>query len=148
MEEGKLLYAIILSRGAGEQGSGGAKGKGLLSTSAPEAPLQQCTGIADAPLETVPYRDLAAVVSSIDLGRFGRACPEPCRREGEERLREDMVRYQQVNLSLLPHHPIVPLRFGFTARDRAHVEEVLERTYLQMRTLLNRLARTFPGRWS
>jgi hypothetical protein len=139
MEEGKLLYAIILDRGAEEQGSRGAgeqRGRVSsapqhLSTSAQEAPPQQCTGIDDAPLETVSYRDLAAVLSAIDPGKFGQ--------EGEERLRADLVRYQQVNLALLQHYTVVPMRFGFTARNREHVEEVLEKTYLQLRTLLNRL---------
>lgn len=114
MEEGKLLYAIIAN-----------EGETLWDHPFP------CTGIDAAPLEIVPYRDLAAVVSSIDLERFGR--------EGEERLQADMVRYQQVNLALLQHHTVVPMRFGFTAKDREHVEEVLEKTYLQLRTLLNRL---------
>jgi hypothetical protein len=50
-----------------------------------------------------------------------------------------MVRYQQVNLALLQHYTVVPMRFGFTARNREHVEEVLEKIYLQLRTLLNRL---------
>lgn len=112
--EGKLLYAIIAN-----------EGETLWDHPFP------CTGIDDAPLEIVPYRDLAAVVSSIDLERFGR--------EGEERLQADMVRYQQVNLALLQHHTVVPMRFGFTARNREHVEEVSEKTYLQLRTLLNRL---------
>jgi len=142
MEEGKLLYAIILDRGGEESGNGG---EGSLSHSSPFDPLYKITGIDDAPLEIIPYRDLAAVVSSIDLGRFGQACPGRGDRpvaptEEEERLREDLVRYQQVNLSLLQHHPVVPMRFGFTARDREHVKEVLEKTYLQLRTLLKKFA--------
>jgi hypothetical protein len=112
--EGKLLYAIVANEGE----------------TLWDHPFS-CTGIDDAPLEIVPYRDLAAVVSSIDLERFGG--------EGEERLQADMVRYQQVNLALLQHHTVVPMRFGFTARNKEHVEEVLEKTYLQLRTLLNRL---------
>jgi hypothetical protein len=132
MEEGKLLYAIIdLPHGD--------------CLRVPVSPCPRLTGLDDAPLEIVPYRDLAAVVSSIDLKRFGQACPVETRhvasvqREGEERLQADLVRYQQVNLFLLKHHTVVPMRFGFTARDREHVEEVLEKTYLQLRTFLNRL---------
>jgi hypothetical protein len=34
---------------------------------------------------------------------------------------------------------MVPLKFGFTARDKEQVEEVLGRVYLQLRTLLNNL---------
>jgi hypothetical protein len=133
MEEEKLLYAIITKRGAEETRNGGESSPLPLSSLA----LPSITGIDEAPLETIPYRDLAAVVSVIDLNRFAQACPDPCR--GEERLRADMVRYQQVNLTLLQHYTVVPLRFGFTARDREHVEDVLGKIYLQLRTLLKRL---------
>jgi hypothetical protein len=131
MAEGKLLYAIILRRGAEEQRGGASSAPQHLGTSAQEAPLQQCAGIADAPLETVSYRDLAAVISTIDLEKF--------KQKQEGCLQADMVRYQQVNLALLPHYTVLPMRFGFTARDREQVEEVLEKTYLQLRTLLNKL---------
>ncbi len=133
MQVGKLLYAIITKRGAEETRNGGESSPLPLSSLA----LPSITGIDEVPLETIPYRDLAAVVSVIDLNRFAQACPDPCR--GEERLRADMVRYQQVNLTLLQHYTVVPLRFGFTARDREHVADVLEKTYLQLRTLLKRL---------
>lgn len=121
MEEGKLLYAIIDWQ----------RGDSPRVPASPCPRVSSASGIDDAPLEIVPYRDLAAVVSFVDLERFGR--------EGEERLQADMVRYQQVNLALLPHYTVVPMRFGFTARNKEHVEEVLEKTYLQLRTLLNRL---------
>jgi len=108
-------------------------------------------GIDGAPLEIVPYRDLAAVVSSIDASRFDTDLPakrmaalsgKASSAQKEERLKADMLRYQQVNLFLLEHSGcsgMVPLRFGFTARDKEQVEEVLGRVYLQLRTLLNNL---------
>ncbi|MBI4639613.1 MAG: GvpL/GvpF family gas vesicle protein [Candidatus Tectomicrobia bacterium] len=110
MGEGKFLYAIIEREGE------------------ESLPFR---GLGDAPLETVFYRDLAAVVSSLDLGRF----------EGQdkEHLKADLVKYQQVNLFLLAHSTMVPLRFGTTARDRDQVEEVLGRLYLQLKRFLNRL---------
>lgn len=117
-------------------------------------------GIDGAPLETVCYRDLAAVVSSIDSNRFEQS--SDLTGQQEERLKADMLRYQQVNLFLLEQSRptksrsrsdysrgladgerdrsgMLPLRFGFTARDKEQVEEVLGRVYLQLRTLLNRL---------
>lgn len=133
MQEWKLLYAIIIRQGAEEMSS---RGEDSLLSLSPLAPYPT-TGIHEALLETIPYRDLAAVVSAIDLDRFGPVCPESGR---EERLRADMVKYQQINLALLQHHTIVPMRFGFTARDREQVEEVLEKTYLQLRTLLKKFA--------
>ena len=133
MQEGKLLYAIIARRGTEETRNGGERSPLPLSSLAPHS----ITGIDEVSLETLPYRDLAAVVSVVDLNKFAQACPDPCRRE--ERLQADLVRYQQVNLALLQHYTVVPMRFGFTARNREHVEEVLEKTYLQLRTLLNRL---------
>jgi hypothetical protein len=89
------------------------------------------TGLDDTPLELVPYRDLAAVASTIDPEKFAGA-DEP-RREG------DLVRYQQVNAALLQLHTVVPMRFGFMARDTEQIREVLGQVYLQVRTLLNRL---------
>ncbi|MBI3327403.1 MAG: GvpL/GvpF family gas vesicle protein [Nitrospinae bacterium] len=110
MRKGKLLYAIIDGPGAGDLAF---------------------TGLDDVPLELVPYRDLAAVASAIDLDVLaGR--DDACRKA-------DMVRYQQVNAALLHIHPMVPLRFGFTARDAGHIQEVLTHVYLQLRPLLNRL---------
>lgn len=110
MGEGKFLYAIIENPGEG----------GFCFT-----------GFDDAHLERVPYRDIAAVVSPIDLGRFNGTDDAP--------LKADLVRYQQVNIALLQHYTVVPMRFGFTARDEAHIQEVLGKVYLQVRTLLNRL---------
>ncbi len=133
MQAGKLLYAIITRRGAEETRNGGESSPLPLSFLA----LHGLTGIDEAPLETIPYRDLAAVVSVIDLNKFAQACPDPCRRE--ERLRADMVKYQQVNLTLLQHYTVIPMRFGFTARDKEHVEDVLGKIYLQLRTLLKKL---------
>ena len=110
MGHGKFLYAILERSEKGEL---------------------PCTGLRQAPLELVCYRDLAAVISTIDVEQFAVA-DEVC-------LKADLVRYQQVNAALLQQHALIPLRFGFTAHDTAQVKEVLIKVYLQLHTILNRL---------
>lgn len=125
----KFIYAVIESNGE-----------------SPPFAESRTGGIDGAPLETVCYRDLAAVVSSIDASRF-----DPPDKSGsgkassgqkEESLKADMLRYQQVNFFLLEQSRrsgMLPLRFGFTARDKKEVEGVLELVYIQLRTYLDRL---------
>ncbi|MBI3329474.1 MAG: GvpL/GvpF family gas vesicle protein [Nitrospinae bacterium] len=110
MGEGKFLYAIIET---------------------PEHGRLPFSGLQDAPLEMVTYRDLAAVVSAIDLAEFAGG--------DQTGLQAGLVRYQQVNAALLQAYPVVPMRFGFTAKDEGHIKEVLGKVYLQLRILLNRL---------
>jgi hypothetical protein len=90
------------------------------------------TGIADAPLEAVNYRELIAVVSDVDPARFAG--------EGEQpHLPADLLKYQQVNAALLAHGAVLPLKFGLTSVDASAVMAVLERAYLQLRAQLARL---------
>jgi hypothetical protein len=97
-------------------------------------------GIDDAALEAVCFRDIIAVISSVDIKRFGES--KDSSGQKEERLKEDMLRYQQVSLFLLKNSlcsGMLPIRFGFTAKDNKDVEEVLGRTYIQLKTLLKKL---------
>ncbi len=106
----------------------------------PPLPVYDTGGIDGAPLEIVPYRDLAAVISSIDIKRFDESEDSSGRKQ--ECLQADMLCYQLVNRFLLEHSRysgMLPLRFGFTAKDKEQVEEVLRRIYIQLRTFLNRL---------
>lgn len=119
METRKLLYAIIDTQG---QGTGRTDLR---------AYLRLFPGIDNAPLEVISYQDLAAIISSIDINLF--------QQKGEEGLQAGLLKYQQVNLAFAGHHTLVPLRFGLTADGREQVAEILERTYLQLRTLLNTL---------
>lgn len=132
MQEKKFIYAVIENK-----------------AETPSFAASPTGGIDAAPLETVCYRDLAAVVSSIDASRFapdlsGQAssAQNEEREEREERLKADLLKYQQVNSFLLEQtrrSRMLPLRFGLTARDRQEVEGVLERVYIQLRTYLDRL---------
>ncbi len=126
MQEKQFIYAVIENK-----------------AESPSFAESRTGGIDAAPLETVCYRDLAAVVSSIDASRFdpdvsGEASSAP----KDESLKADLLKYQQVNFFLLEQSRrsgMLPLRFGFTARDKEEVEGVLERVYIQLRTYLDRL---------
>ena len=130
MQDEKIIYAVI-------------------ENNADIASLAEfdCDGIEAAPLETVCYRDLAAVVSSIDAGGFAPDLPgeASCAQEREQRLKAGLLPYQQVNSFLLDQSRtggMLPLRFGLTARGKQEVEGVLARVYLQFRTYLDRLKGT------
>lgn len=93
-------------------------------------------GINATPLEIVCYRDIAAVVSSIEGARFDDDVAT------QERLNADLLKYQQVNTFLLKqsnNDGMLPLKFGFTASNKQEVVAVLERAYLQLRAYLDRL---------
>ena len=103
-------------------------------------------GIDAAPFEIICYRDLAALVSTIDASRFdptlsGQALSVE-NEETEERLKSDLLKYQQVNSLLLEQtrsSGMLPLKFGLIAKDKQEVEVVLERVYIQLRAYLDRL---------
>ena len=114
----KFIYAVINN----------AEGKPLLMSGA--------DGINAMPLEVVCYRDLVAVVSSIEVSRFDADVAT------QERLNVDLLKYQQVNTFLLRQSDkdgMLPLKFGFTASNKQEVVAVLERAYLQLRAHLDRL---------
>ncbi|MFA6922158.1 MAG: GvpL/GvpF family gas vesicle protein [Gallionella sp.] len=97
-------------------------------------PLSGADGINAAALETVCYKDLAAIISSIDADRFDLHA-------ASEYLQADLLKYQQVNALLLERSGnggILPLKFGFTAGNGKEVEAVLKRAYLQLRAHLDR----------
>ena len=122
MQEKRFIYATIDNRA------------GL-----PNLAAFQQGGINNAPLEVVCYRDIAAVVSAIDIHLFAQALPAD---QAEESHKEHLLRYQQVNAFLLEQtgrNGMLPLKFGFTATDNAEVARVLEQAYVQLRTYLDRL---------
>ncbi|MDO8369937.1 MAG: GvpL/GvpF family gas vesicle protein [Candidatus Nitrotoga sp.] len=103
--------------------------------------ISSSNGIGDAPLEMVAYRDLLAVISSVDAARFDPGLSDQAA-STQELLKADLLKYQQVNSYLLEksvHGGMLPLTFGLTSFDNHDVETVLERAYLQLRTHLDRL---------
>ena len=103
-------------------------------------------GIDAAPLEFVCYRDIAAVVSTIDTGLFGSGVPgERPAEQQDERNKAHLLSYQQVNTFLLAQtgpNGMLPLKFGFTASNDEEVAKVLEQAYIQLRTYLDKLRGT------
>lgn len=118
MQEKKFIYAVIENN--------------------PEhLPVLSADGIDSAALEMVCYRDMAAVISAIDDSRFDSGT-----HDAQQRLNADLLKYQKVNSFLLEmsgRHGMLPLKFGFTAADKQEVVAVLERAYLRLRVLLDRL---------
>ncbi|MEI6268174.1 MAG: GvpL/GvpF family gas vesicle protein [Methylococcaceae bacterium] len=111
------------------------------SSAIPSLAEFQAGGINAAPLEMVCYRDIAAVVSAIDVNfSLGEASTEQ-----EENHQAHLLSYQQVNEFLLKKADIIgmlPLKFGFTASSHQDVEKVLEQAYIQLRTYLDKLKGT------
>ena len=101
----------------------------------------QAGGINSAPLEIVCYRDIAAVVSIIDVNSLSGEMS----REHEDSNQAHLLKYQQVNEFLLKKagsNGMLPLKFGFTAVSRQDIERVLEQVYIQLRTYLDKLQGT------
>jgi len=109
----------------------------------PNLAAYQAGGIDAAPLELVCHRDIAAVVSAIDVTQFGSSLPgEISTEQQEESHRAHLLKYQQVNSFLLEQigrNGMLPLKFGFTASDNEEVKTVLENAYIQLKTYLEKL---------
>ena len=99
-------------------------------------------GINGAPLEVIFYRDIAAVVSAIDVDEITFDQPLDRLPEQQETYKAHLLKYQQVNAFLLNKKGfggMLPLKFGYTASSTEDVEKVLEQAYIQLRTYLDRL---------
>ena len=112
----------------------------------PDLAAYQAGGIDSAPLEIVCYRDIAAVVSTIDINQFGLGLPgEIANGQQEEAHKAHLLKYQQVNSFLFGQagqNGMLPLKFGFTASNDEEVGRVLEQAYVQLRSYLDRLQGT------
>lgn len=108
----------------------------------PDLAAFQPGGINASPLAIVCYRDIAAVVSDIDINQFTSGLPGAPQEENHQ---EHLLKYQQVNAFLLGQtgrNGMLPLKFGFTADNDAGVAKVLEQAYVQLKTYLDRLQGT------
>jgi hypothetical protein len=102
-------------------------------------------GINAAPLEMVCYRDIAAIVSAIDVSQFTVDSPGETSTGQQEIYKAHLLKYQQVNSFLLEQAGctgMLPLKFGFTASNDEEVKSVLEQAYIQLRTYLDTLKGT------
>jgi hypothetical protein len=112
----------------------------------PDLAAYHAGGIDSAPLETVSYRDITAVVSTIDVDQFALGLPSEISTEQQaDSHKARLLKYQQVNSFLLEQagsSGILPLKFGFTANNDQEVARVLEQAYIQLRTYLDGLQGT------
>jgi hypothetical protein len=102
-------------------------------------------GINGAPLEIIGYRDIAAVVSTVDVSQFTPDLALAILPEQQESYQAHLLKYQQVTKFLLEttgSGGMLPLKFGFTASSDEAVKQVLEQAYIQLRTWLDRLQGT------
>jgi hypothetical protein len=91
----------------------------------------------------LPFRDLEAIVSEVALEAFA---SEEIQRKGQEDLnwiKEKAVAHARVVQEAMGGDHIfldlIPMRFGTIFKDRARLEEVLEKDYLRIREVLERI---------
>ena len=109
--EGKYVYCIIKS----------------------ERPLSfGALGIGNEPalVQTVNYRDLAAVVSSTSL-----VVQDPTR--------DNVLAHQRVNETVMQHHTVIPMSFGTVFKTDDDIIELLRSAYEAFTDVLNKMQDKF-----
>ena len=94
----------------------------------PEGALSTCK---KDQLAVIPYRGVAAVA-----GKLGGQSWE---RISKEEFNSWLMWYQKVNIDLLQHYTMIPLRFGNVVQDTESIKDFLARTYLHLKSALNRV---------
>lgn len=94
----------------------------------PEGALSTCK---KDQLALIPYRDLAAVVGKLEGQSWEKI--------NKEEFNSWLTWYQQVNIDLLQHYTMIPLRFGNVVQDTESIKDFLARTYLHLKSALNRV---------
>ncbi len=89
------------------------------------------TGLEGAKLETISYRDIAALVSPFRTTSFDQL--------EKEAVKESLLKHQEVNSRIFAIRTVVPVRFGTIADDLTQVKELLQKIYLQVKAALKRL---------
>jgi hypothetical protein len=95
-------------------------------------------GLAGAPLEVVQHRELAAVVSTVDLGEYG----EVALRRNLERLEwlEETARcHEEVVRAVAACAPVAPLRLATICLDDEAVQARLKEWYHALNQVLDRV---------
>lgn len=88
-------------------------------------------GERDAQAHSVPYRDIAAVVSA--------CAPTDYAALSRELLVRELARHQQVVEHILQRFPILPVKFGTTVESEERVKTILRLGYEDFRRALNGL---------
>ncbi|MBE0478215.1 GvpL/GvpF family gas vesicle protein [Candidatus Aerophobetes bacterium] len=82
-------------------------------------------------LHLIPYRDITAVTYRVEKENFEKM--------GKEELNRWLLWYQKVNVTFFHSYTMVPLRFGNITQDTTTIKDFLARTYLHIKSALNRV---------
>jgi len=93
---------------------------------------QAVFGINNRDIILIPYRDLAAAVSNLQLINFNRL--------NKKELSQLIAAHDQVNVGLMKDYNIIPLRFGMIAENTEEIRDILAKAYLQFKAALERIA--------
>ncbi len=110
-DEGRYVYCIIKSEGPLAFGALGI-------------------GSEQAHVQTVNYRDLAAVVSNTSLGV-------------QDPTRENVLAHQRVNETVMQHHTVIPMSFGTVFKTDDDIIELLRSAYEAFTDVLNKMEDKF-----
>jgi len=119
IEERKYIYSIIKNPKEGQ----------ATGTVCPVAGTQ---GINNRDVSLVVYKDLAAVVSNIHDINFDQL--------NKKELTQSVAVHDQVNSVFLKDHSIIPMRFGMVVENVKEIHDVLDKTYIQFKTTLERVS--------
>lgn len=115
----RYLYGVIRRPGPRRPLAGRTMGKGV--------------GDPPAPVELLPHREVAALVSTVDPEEIGDAA-------GARALRRDMAAHSDTLARIFEHVTVLPARFGAVFPDEAVlIEEFLEPEYDRLLGHLERL---------
>ena len=118
-EERKYIYSIIMN----PQGTQASDTFRLSET---------IFGINNRDIILVPYRDMAAAVSSTHFINFDEL--------DKKELTQLVAIHEQVNTNLMKQYDVIPMRFGLVAENKEEIRNILVKAYIQFKTVLKRVA--------
>jgi hypothetical protein len=104
---GKYVYCIIRSRNSRRFGAIGI-------------------GIEPADVETIPYQDIAAVVSDTPVDVL-------------DATRENVLAHERVNETVMHEHTVIPMSFGTVFKTRDDIMELLRGAYEAFKDVLTKM---------
>lgn len=90
-----------------------------------------CAGIEGGEVHTLPYQDIAAVVSDTPIIQFD-SLPK-------ESLLRNLAVYQSVIEKVMETYHIIPMKFGTMVQGEEELERILEKGYGQINTNLKKM---------
>ena len=89
-------------------------------------------GINNRDIILVPYRDMAAAVSSTCFINFDKL--------DKKELTQLVAIHEQVNTNLMKQYDVIPMRFGMIAENKEAIRSILIKAYIQFKTTLEKIA--------